>query len=444
MIQMVDKKFVIFVGKKTVNGMCFMKTSNPISFPQLTLEEEETEQFFKTNKLNDNYLNRLIDIINSFIDIFKKNRGCKLEEISIYAASEFRTTLSENEIVYFKMKIFEKTGVHSFILTKELEQLYIRNLVPTCNCGRYIVRIMSTATIVYSINELGEMQQIRFEKLGTAMIKSLLSEIKGIRKKLNAEMDELIINECIEKLKKRILKTINSQQFELKQNTAIYLGGEIDFLLELKYNLLKNDIFVDNEHKYSICYDSFYKQSLEKVLKKKQEELNDEAVNLGIAWKEGIKPCTLIAIALFNVLGVNKIIPSNKKEFYGMHYKNFDKIVITGSERKNGKDIEELVKYFKKKNFDVYSPQIEYKEHINEILKEAYHLQAVNNCDTLIVCNNGDNGYIGDATLFDIGYALAKGKRVIATQKPTKDFFNLIAVEIGIYEENQDEYNNNR
>lgn len=83
----------------------------------------------------------------------------------------------------------------------------------------------------------------------------------------------------------------------------------------------------------------------------------------------------------------------------------------------------------------MYSPQIESSEIIDEILEEARHLQAVNKCDTLIVCNTGNDGYIGDATLFDIGYALAKGKRVITTQKPSKDVFNLIAVEIGIYEE---------
>ena len=76
---------------------------------------------------------------------------------------------------------------HSFVLTKELEQLYIRNIVPSCQSARYIIRIMSTATIVYSINEMGEMKSFRFEKLGTAVITSLLQGIKGVRKKINIE-----------------------------------------------------------------------------------------------------------------------------------------------------------------------------------------------------------------------------------------------------------------
>lgn len=434
MMQMVNRKFVIFVGKKTVNGMCFKKNSIPISFPQRTLEEKDTEEFFKYNKLNDRYLNSLIKVIKSFINVFSDS-GCNLEEISIYAASEFRNSLSENDIIFFKMKIFEETGVHSFILTRELEQLYIRNIVPTCQNSRYIIRIMSTATIVYYINQNGEMKQYRFEKLGTALISSLLSEIKGIRKKLSGNMDESIINGCIDRLKKRISKTINVQNLDESSSIAIYLGGEIDFLQALKYKLNENKLFSDKEHEFEISYESFYEQSMTKVLKKSQEDLNSEAVNLELAWKEGIKPCTLIALALFQVLGVKTIIPSNKKEFYGMHYKNFQNTVITGSKKINGKEIEDWVRYFISRGINVYSPQLKKEHSVNEILEEAHHLQAINECDTLIVCNSGNDGYIGDATLFDIGYALAKEKRVITTQKPTKDVFNLIAVEIGIYEE---------
>lgn len=434
MIQMVNRKFVVFVGKKTVNGMCFKKNSSPISFPQRTLEEEDTEEFFKTNKLNERYLNRLVEVINSFITIFN-DTGCKLEEISIYVASEFRTSLSEDDAIYFKMKIFEGTGVHSFIVTKELEELYIRNIVPMYQNARYIIRIMSTATMVYYIDKFGEMKQFRFEKLGTALITSLLSEIRGIRRKLNEVMEEPLIEECISRLKKRITRIINTQQMDLSQEVAIYLGGEIDFLKAFKYDLDENTIFNDDEHRYSISYKRFYEQSLEKVLKKSQIDLNNEAMDLEMAWREGIKPCTLIAIALFQVLGINVIIPSNKKEFYGMHFKNFQNIVLTGSKNKNGKEVEEWVEYFNTRGINVYSPQIDKRDSVNEILEEAYHLQAINRCDTLVVCNSAEEGYIGDATLFDIGYALAKGKRVITTRKPTKDVFSLIAVEIGIYEE---------
>ena len=118
-----------------------------------------------------------------------------------------------------------------------------------------------------------------------------------------------------------------------------------------------------------------------------------------------------------------------------MYYKNFENIVITGSKKVNGEEIEKWIEYFNFRGINVYSPQIGNDTDVDEILEEARHLQAINRCDTLIVCNSGNDGYIGDSTLFDIGYALAKGKRVITTQEPSKDVFDLIAVEIGIYEE---------
>ena len=249
-------------------------------------------------------------------------------------------------------------------------------------------------------------------------------------------MSKEFINECIESLKKNIQKTIsNATGIELNKKMVLYLGGEINFLKALNYDLDKNNLFSDPDHKYMISYDSFFHQSIAKVLSKTQDELNEEALNLDMAWKEGIKPCTLIALALFKVLGIQIIVPSNKKEFEGMHYKNFQNIVITGSRQKNGFEIEEWVEHFKGHGINVYSPQITKNSKDNLVMEEAKHLQAVCKCDTLIVCNSNADGYIGDSTLFDIGYAIAKEKRVITTSMPQKDVFEQIAVEVGIYEE---------
>lgn len=432
----VSKKYVIFVGKKTVNGMLFRKGKRPVSFPQRTINEEFTEQFFNTNELNDQYINKIIETINSFIDIFQKSEKCELKDISIYAASEFSVSLSEDEKIFFKMKIFSETGVHAFILSKELERLYIENIIPNYTEGRFVVRIMSTATVLYSISDTGKMSQIRFEKLGTATIASQLKRKGRIRKKISEKMSKEFINECIESLKKNIQKTIsNATGIELNKKMVLYLGGEINFLKALNYDLDKNNLFSDPDHKYMISYDSFFHQSIAKVLSKTQDELNEEALNLDMAWKEGIKPCTLIALALFKVLGIQIIVPSNKKEFEGMHYKNFQNIVITGSRQKNGFEIEEWVEHFKGHGINVYSPQITKNSKDNLVMEEAKHLQAVCKCDTLIVCNSNADGYIGDSTLFDIGYAIAKEKRVITTSMPQKDVFEQIAVEVGIYEE---------
>lgn len=433
-MEFVDRKFVIYVGKKTVNSLCFKKGSRPVAYSQKTLSDEETIEFFKSNKLNDTYMKAVINAINSFIDVLQED--CSKDEISIYAASEFRTNLDENAIIYFKMRIFEATGVHAFILTKNLEQLYIKNLVPACTQNRMILRIMSTATVIYLLTSSGEMIEIRYEDLGTATIARKLCKIKSCRKKIHGKMSDLIINEILKELEK-IISDAKVDILQEKMDMAIYLGGEIDFLKELQYALEENTFFKDEEHPYALTYGEFYRQSVERVLKKEQKDLDIEAVNLEKAWKEGIKPCTLIAIAVFRSFGIKTIIPSNKKEFFGMYYKNFEKVVLTGSQNKNGKEIEDWIEYFQSRGISVYSPHIHDSGNANnQIMEEAFHLQSINQCDTLIVCNSSDDGYIGDSTLFDVGYALAKEKRVIATRKPQKDLFQQIAVEIGIYEGN--------
>ena len=283
-METVSKKYVIFVGKKTVNGIMFRKGERPISFPQRTINEEFTDNFFHTNSLDDQYMNQIVEAINSFIEIFRKSEKCELSEISIYAASEFAVSLTEDDKIFFKMKIFSETGVHAFILSKELECLYIENIIPDYAKGRFVIRIMSTATVLYSISDTGKMSQIRFEKLGTATIASQLTGRRKIRQKISEKMDEDFIDECIESLKKNIQRLIVKTDIELDKEMVLYLGGEINFLKALNYELEKNDLFDDPEHEYKISFDSFFQQSINKVLKKPQDRLNEEASDLDMAW----------------------------------------------------------------------------------------------------------------------------------------------------------------
>lgn len=428
MINFVDRKFVIYVGKQTINGILFERGYKPKPFAPYTLEHKDTQQFFATGALDNVYIQAVIAAIMSLVEIYEYGR----EDISIYVTSEFRVTLDENELLYLKGEIYSATGVHSFILTDELENLYIKNLVPTCEQERIILRIMSTSTSMYFISTDGNISRYKLEGIGTSTI---LSQIPNLRKRIADRLSEKEIRGFVEKIKEKIeLKLQQDSWKPPRYRLVVYLGGEIDFLKALEYDLEDNRIFEDFDHPYMLSYESFQKQSCVKVLKKTQRYLNDDGINLSSKWKVGMKPCTLIAMALFEILDTEIIVPSNMKEFYGMHYKNFGSVVITGSKRINGDEISEWVQYFEHSGVEVYSPQLGCAEKANDkILSETYHLQAINRCDTLIVCNSSEDGYIGYDTLFDIGYAMAKGKRVITTQKPSQDVFNLIAVEIGVY-----------
>lgn len=428
-MEFVTRKYVIYVGKRTINGLLFSKGNSPTSFSKKSLSDDVTSNFFHTNTLDDKYLEALIKAIDSFVVYYTKE--CCKDEITIYAASDFNSCLSENDKTTLKMKVFNATGVHIFIMTRELEQLYISNLIPTFKKPRIFLRIASTTTTIYHFDQNDKMLQLRLDDIGSATLPRFLRNHSGlnveIEKKINVKDAKLYIqnlcNICKEKINK-FKEAIGTS----KSDVLVYLGGEVDFMEAFDYVLDKNTVFEDLDHKYLIKSADFFNQSMDKVITKTQSELSNIAFKLEEAWKSGMKSCTLIALAICEMLNCKVIIPSNSKEFFGMYHKNFNNVVITGSRKRNSAEINKLVDFFMSKGIEVSST---YNAAEDETDTELQHLIEINNCDTLIVCNS--DGYIGDSTLFDIGYAIAKGKRVIATNRPATDVFKLIGVEIGLY-----------
>lgn len=435
-VNIVERKYVIFVGIRTINGLLFSKGNKPTDFSKKTLPDEVIEEFVNSKILNEKYLTALVEAINSFV--INYTNECDKNEITIYASSEFKACLSENDSIKFKMKIYQATGVHIFIMSPELEQLYISNLIPSLEKPYSFLRIMSTSTIIYFFDENDQMHLLRLNDIGSATIPRLLrinsNLILNIDDKISEEQTSEYIKAISQMCQPKIdnfLKEVNSK---ISSDLIIYLGGEIEFMQSLGYNLDKNELFNDEDHKFQISYDSFYRQSINRVFTKSQNELSNIAYNLEEAWKTGMKACTLVALSICEALKCKVIIPSNSKEFFGMYNKNFKNVVITGSRKRNYSEITEWSKHLNSRGITVESTKLDVQTE-EQADRELKHLIAINNCDTLIVCNSSDNGYIGDATLFDIGYALAKGKRIIATKQPSKDVLDLIGIEIGVYEE---------
>ncbi|KKK41600.1 hypothetical protein LCGC14_2617380 [marine sediment metagenome] len=102
---------------------------------------------------------------------------------------------------------------------------------------------------------------------------------------------------------------------------------------------------------------------------------------------------------------------------------------ISGSLRKFSKEISQVVMEFKKKGIKILSPII--SEIINEgaqfiyfdhdktkpiALIEQSHLKSIDHSDFLyVVC---PNGYIGNSTLLEIGYAIAIKKKIYSSEPP--------------------------
>lgn len=108
------------------------------------------------------------------------------------------------------------------------------------------------------------------------------------------------------------------------------------------------------------------------------------------------------------------------------------RVVVSGSFRRYFDEISKTVKAFDEIGIDVLSPRVSKIINPGEefvILEtddthdpkalEQRHLDAIAEADALYLCN--PNGYIGDSSKMELGYAIALGKSVFC-QEPLEDF----------------------
>lgn len=426
----VKLKCIIYVGTKTIRRVVFREGKSMEKLNTFTLSEEDADELINKNYLSDKYINALINIIKAW----QKDPGhFKTEEMCIYACSKFRT-LPQKQLFEIKSRIYYETGLYFFVLSEALEKLYIQNLLPEFNDrNRYIISINTCTIDIHQLSPGNDIQTIHINSIGTSTLMKKLPKIQY-------EFSRKETMEYINYIKEEIIRAIECSNQKIDKSfsdVAVYLGGEISFLNEFRYDLAKNRIFRDKDHIYQISSSSFKYQSINRLFRFSLEDLEKRFINNRMfsgGWAYGMKACTLIAIALFDCLGVKIIIPSDYSILNGLFYKNFSNVVISGSLRRNAGVIQELISFFRKNDINVLSPNLDDAPmNKRDIMYEYYHMNAIKMCDTLIICNENDDGYIGEETLFDIGYAIANDKRIIAMKKPKNELFKLLPIEIGLY-----------
>lgn len=428
-METVKLKCIIYVGTKTIRRVVFREGKSMEKLNTHTLSEEDAGDLIDNNYLSEKYINAIISIIKAWQ---RDPRHFKPEEMCIYACSKFRT-LTEKQLFEIKSRIYYETGLYFFVLSEALEMLYIKNLLPDFNDrNRYIISINTCTIDINLLSPTNDIKTYHINSIGTSTLMKKLPKIQY-------EFNRKETMEYINYIKDELISALDNSNQKLESNfsdVAVYLGGEISFLNEFRYDLGKNRVFKDRDHIYQISTSSFKYQSINRLFQFSLEDLEKRFIGSKMysgGWTYGMKACTLIAIALFDYLGVKTIIPSDYSILNGLFYKNFSNVVISGSLRRNAKVIKELTNYFQKNNINVLSPILEGPMNKRNILCEYYHMNAIKLCDTLIICNENDDGYIGEETLFDIGYAVANDKRIIAIKKPKNELFKLLPIEIGLY-----------
>ena len=236
-------------------------------------------------------------------------------------------------------------------------------------------------------------------------------------------------------------------------------------LKKQKISLLKTEQLFFNE---TLINEELLKK-IDKILEKLTqfvEKVNNETVRLyatGIFQEFSSEEKMQLIIHVFVNFGLNlNIISPDLEHFYiskslqfnkhgniieGIVIQEFRKVVICGSFQKNMKEIGELIRTLHSYNIQVLSPWtlnivpesigtdfilLEGQELLNE--RDAWrhkydHMNKFKKADAIIICNPG--GRIGKGTLFEFGFMIAYGKRIIFTEQP-KDLSIPFPYEVGL------------
>lgn len=220
------------------------------------------------------------------------------------------------------------------------------------------------------------------------------------------------------------LSTVNSDDFR-DVDTAIYTGGELHYMQVANYPLQENECFVDLSHPYMIQSHSFSTRNKEICCDVSIDELRCMMPD-NPSWMNGARACSLLAECIFEYLNISKIIPSNTNLVDDICAQEIQKATICGSFRKHLNEINCLCENLKCRGVEILSPSstkvtgsdadfilFEEEKPINNTTWhiERKHLRAIENCDTVIICNIGN--YLGRSATVEIGYALSLNKRII-------------------------------
>jgi hypothetical protein len=347
-------------------------------------------------------------------DFFKNlsyNYGLNKRNTKIFATGVFRDILNKDQFI---SEFYKNTCLYFNIISHELEAFYLENLwriISQKNNSFIVVNIGGKTTELILYKE-GNIQKKELLNIGVGTLKEKFPNI-------NSKLCRKETNLIFEWIKKELPADI------CEMETAIYTGGELSFMKDTGYALQQNTSFLDKKHPYMVTLDNYlnrnefiyYDITIEELKKMKSD--NPE-------WMDGARACSAIAQSIFLHYGVKQIVPSDSNLIDGVNIQEVKNVVLCGSYRKHLKRISELIDLLRKKNIEVLSPKstkvvgeengfilFENDQMLNHCTWpiEKSHLNAIDFCDCIIVCNY-DN-YVGPKTAFEIGYAYSIGKKIV-------------------------------
>ena len=285
------KNYYIDLGSSTIKVYCYEN--------ELKLLEEHSI-YFK----NDFDAEKGISESNSkelceYFEKIKNKYNLKYYNTNIYVTGIFRNLVQERKQELVKL-FNDKFDLHFNIISHGIENYYLGKAMQNDYNGKKVLIINMGGKTTELVTFVGK--DITNTKNINVGVADLLNNFDKVNEKYSGN--------TLEEMEQFIANKLNDVVLDKDYDCAIFTGGEERFELLAGFNLVENNLFNDNIHKYMLTLED-YVAGTEKVLYNMSLDELHALMPSNPKWMDGARSGAIIPLVLFKKANVKWIIPSD-------------------------------------------------------------------------------------------------------------------------------------
>ena len=285
------KNYYIDLGSSTIKVYCYEN--------ELKLLEEHSI-YFK----NDFDAEKGISESNSkelceYFEKIKNKYNLKYYNTNIYVTGIFRNLVQERKQELVKL-FNDKFDLHFNIISHGIENYYLGKAMQNDYNGKKVLIINMGGKTTELVTFVGK--DITNTKNINVGVADLLNNFDKVNDKYSGN--------TLEEMEQFIADKLNDVVLDKDYDCAIFTGGEERFELLAGFNLVENNLFNDNIHKYMLTLED-YVAGTEKVLYNMSLDELHALMPSNPKWMDGARSGAIIPLVLFKKANVKWIIPSD-------------------------------------------------------------------------------------------------------------------------------------
>ena len=285
------KNYYIDLGSSTIKVYKYEK--------ELKLLEEHSI-YFKNDFDQEKGISKanLKELCEYFTEI-KDKYNLKYYDTNIFVTGIFRNLVPERKQDLVKL-FNDKFDLHFNIISHGIENYYLGKAMENDYNGKKVLIINMGGKTTELVTFVGS--KITDTKNLTIGVADLLNNFSKVN-------DEYSGN-TVEEMEKFVVERLSKIKLDKDYDCAIFTGGEERFELLTKFNLVNNNLFNDNIHKYMVSLEDYIKGTKNVFYDISLEELYALMPN-NPKWMDGARSGAIIPLALFKMANIKWIIPSD-------------------------------------------------------------------------------------------------------------------------------------